>query len=77
MAYATKEERELAESLGFERETNVQFGDRFKKNERHVWFATYAYVGWQTADLIDGRFCNHQKFRTLTEALNRPLRGEP
>ena len=42
---------------------------------RNVWDKNGYGDGkwWNTADLIDGKFCNHQTFSTLRQALNRPL----
>lgn len=30
-------------------------------------------MGWQTADLVDGKFTNHLKFEELEKALHRPV----
>jgi len=38
----------------------------FEKGNTHVWPMQH---GWQNAQLIDGRFCNHQPSSTLEEAL--------
>lgn len=85
MTYATDEEVALAEELGYTWDHNQQRGHRFQKGQRRVWAATrfsdpdktnptpHYKLCWQTADLVDGhRFCNHQKFSNLSDALRRP-----
>lgn len=78
MTYATPEEVRLAEDLGYTWDKNVQRGHVFRKGSRHVW-ATSVWrdrppgrdLCWQTADLVDGRYTNHQKFDDLSDALRR------
>ncbi|MDB4461699.1 hypothetical protein N9043_01965 [bacterium] len=42
----------------------------FEKENRRVW---QIREGWQTANLIDGRYTNHEKFDNLANALKRGL----
>lgn len=70
MAYITQEEQDLALNLNFEIQISVQKGARFNRGDRYIWPVMEA---WQTADLIDGSYCNHQKFKSLTDALNRDV----
>jgi len=88
MSYAAKNDRQLAEELGYNRTTNTQNGDTFAKHDkatgvtRRVWSVASHGSGdpsvssvwemWQTADIIGGSYRNHQKFTSLKEALERP-----
>jgi len=47
-----------------------KFFKNFTNGVRHVWSIR---DGWQTADLIDGRFQNHQPLPDLEQALGRPI----
>lgn len=84
MSNATNAEIELAEDLGYTWDVNQQRGYAFTKEHRHVWPCAATPVSrveahdgplmaWQTADLIDNTFQNHQKFDDLKDALRRPL----
>lgn len=83
MSYATDNEVNLAETLGYRWDVNQQRGHSFTKGDRHVWAcaadgqrigdAEGPLMAWQTADIINGYFQNHQKFNDLSDALRRPL----
>lgn len=71
--YKTVED--FVEGYGYTIKNKIENGiiwyKSFVKGEhRNVW-ATYQ--GFQTADLIDGMYCNHKKFDDLSDALARPL----
>ena len=68
MTYATEQQMELAAELGYTRERSPRNGDSFNKGNRDIWAIQ---KGWQTADLIDGYYQNHQPFYELELALNR------
>lgn len=70
MTYATREEITLANELGYSVEESIQYGNRFTNGNRNVWAIR---EGWQTADLIDGSYCNHKAYTQLEEALKREL----
>ena len=75
MPYATDEQVKLAESLGYIEERNQQRGSSFSKDTRHIWpvlVGRYT-IKWQTADLLNNRFCNHIKFTDFAEAVARPI----
>ena len=42
----------------------------FVKENRRIWKIR---EGWQTADLVDGKYCNHFPMADLVDALMRPL----
>lgn len=76
MTYATHEETQLAEELGYTWDSNTHRGHKFQRGNRRVWATTYIEAGerkpgWQSADLIKGGYTNHQPFVTLQEALKR------
>ena len=78
MPYASKEETQLAESLGYEHEWSQRRGSSFYKTSdshhaRHIWGTER---GWQTADIIEGVYSDHEHFKNLTDALNRSLTPE-
>ncbi len=77
MSYATDKEVTLAEDLGYEWCKNVSRGHRFAKGNREIWSVCIneqsLQFGWQTADLVNGSYCNHLKFPELSDALARPL----
>ena len=68
--YANAKDVSTAESLGYTHDSNTQRGSRFTNGVRHVWST---HRGWQTADLIDGRFTGHLVYAFLGDALARPL----
>ena len=68
MTYATAEEVQAAEALGFTCSVNTHRGHWFNKGSRRIWGVP---AGWQTADIINGVYKNHRKFTDLTEALWR------
>jgi hypothetical protein len=70
MSYATQHEERTAAAMGYAHTRTVERGSRFQKGSRNVWAIR---DGWQTADLINNHYCNHQKFADLTDALRRPL----
>lgn len=70
MAYITQDEQDLALNLNFEIRMSPQVGATFNRADRHIWGIR---EGWQTADLIDGSYCNHQRFNDLADALNREV----
>jgi len=76
MAYSTEEDQRVASDLGYAHERSTNRGCKFTKGQRHIWsiyeLRTYT-ASWQTADLIDNRFTNHQAYESLTEALRREL----
>lgn len=41
---------------------------QFKRGKSWIWSTK---TGYMTAELIDGRFCNHEPYGTITGALNR------
>lgn len=57
MAYAKDNDLKLAESLGYSIKCNEQIGHTFTLVNRHIW---PIYKGWQSADLINGYYTNHQ-----------------
>jgi hypothetical protein len=61
---------DLAMNLGYEALINNDRGARFYKGSRVIWAIR---EGWQTADLIDGSYQNHEKFESLEDALRRDL----
>lgn len=68
MTNATQQEIDHATAKGYTHESDTQRGCSFQKLARRVWSVR---DGWQTADLIDGRYTNHRKYTDLTEALDR------
>lgn len=74
--HITEQEAAFAEREGYE--LTLKEGahiDSLTKANRTVWVILldrYNF-GWQTADLIDGYYCNHRKYKVLINALNRPL----
>lgn len=68
------EVKTLIESYGYKSETKIEFGctyhKRFIKGVRNIWETRR---GYQSADLINGKYTNHQEFSELTDALERPL----
>lgn len=74
MSYATQEEIGLAMNLNYSMTQDNNNGSRFKrgikKGDRHIWSTR---SGWQTADLVDNRYINHQEFNELTDALRREV----
>jgi len=74
MPYASNEDIELAESLGYTVSRSVMYGHQFSKGMRRVWACYRCHrIVWQTADEILQHYCNHQVFETLEDALNRPV----
>ena len=70
MSIIAKELLGLAMNLNFSFEFGAKDGWHFHRGDRRVWNIR---EGWQTADLIDGRFQNHLKFENLEDALRRPV----
>lgn len=70
MAYATNEEEELAKHMGYTINRDDRIGSTFDKGMRRVWPTR---IGWQTADLIDGYYRNHEIFDDLSKALMRRI----
>lgn len=68
MPYASIDEEELAQLLGFTMIRSKQVGDRFRRKNRYIWGV---HNGWQTADLVKSQYTNHQKYRSLKDALWR------
>jgi len=75
MPYATQSEINLAEELGYVVEVSQHYGHRFHLDQRRVWSSYESPTGiqWMTADIVEGRFANHQRFPVLGAALRRPL----
>lgn len=76
--YATTIQKDYAVMRGYRVMEDTRFGTRFELivpggADRHIWSIR---SGWQTADMIEGSYCNHEKFGTLLEALDRPVTGE-
>ncbi len=69
MSYPTTEQIKQAMANSYEVTINNKRGATLQKGHRHIW---EAYCFWQTADLIDGKYCNHLPFDTLEEAIDRP-----
>jgi hypothetical protein len=67
--YAPEEAIDLAMNLNFTVTISPKDGTRFERGPRHIWGIR---SGWQTADVIDGMFTNHQKFDSVIDALRRP-----
>ena len=46
-----------------------------ENGNRHIWpiLINRYDIGFQTADLINGYYCNHRKYKSLINALNRYL----
>lgn len=66
-----QQEKDLAVQHGFEciRDDKRGYGwCKFQKDAVHVWTCS---TGWARAELIDNRFCNHEYYKTLKDALNR------
>jgi hypothetical protein len=61
---------DLAMNLNYEVTINNNRGASFQHGDRRVWAIR---EGWQTADLIDGIYQNHEKFESLEDALRRDL----
>lgn len=68
MTYATSEQIDEVIELGYEVDCTQRNGHTFSKGDRHIWAIR---EGWQTADLINQYYRNHQPYRTLAEALRR------
>ena len=81
MPYATDDEVDFAKLAGYKVERNTHRGHCFTKANRVVWGVCLdeeaLRFGWQTADLVRGRYCNHEKFPNLKEALCRKLYPAP
>lgn len=71
MAYATPDEKRYASLHGYKISESVMFGTKFYQNRRHIWSTSEGR--WQTADLVDDYYTNHQLFDELKAALRRPL----
>lgn len=66
-----EQEREFAESKGFEAEPNNYSWFVYKRGPMRVWKIRRGNgVWWQTAALIDNRYQDHQPFPTLDQALD-------
>ena len=70
MAYAEANEELLARQLGYAINRSADKGSSFMKDDRRIWSTR---LGWQTADLNNGSYINHEIFNTLSDALKRPL----
>ncbi len=68
----TPEAIDLAMNLNFKVTISPATGTRFERGDRYIWPIR---DGWQTADLIDGYYTNHQKFDDVMDALRRPPHG--
>lgn len=69
------EEVELAVSLGFVAVVDQNRGapwHRFCRGSLHVWSLGWC---WQSAELVNGFYCNHVKFGDLRGALGRVSGG--
>lgn len=74
------ENETLANNCGFKvnpkEENGYLYAVNFSREFRHVWQCIDRRMGgivWQTADLIDGKYCNHKKFKDLYEAFKHPM----
>lgn len=74
------ERKIIAEKEGWVVEFHKPRGNySFVKGNRYVWPigglkpTKGTWLGWQTSDLVDGKFCNHIKFDEFVMALGRPL----
>tara|TARA_Y100001956_G_C4090371_1_gene172666 strand:+ start:349 stop:636 length:288 start_codon:yes stop_codon:yes gene_type:complete len=57
-------------------ENGYIYATRFSKGNRRIWQCIDRRMGglvWQTADLIDGYYRNHKKFKNLSLAFLREL----
>ena len=70
MAYASEHDEADARKKGYTVSRTVQRGSAFINGQRHIWSTR---IGWQTADLVEGKFRHHAIFNTLTDALERKL----
>ncbi len=69
--YIPEEAIDLAMNLGYTVTLSPQKGARLERGPRHIWGIE---SGWQTADMIDGVFKNHQKYpyEKIIDAIRRP-----
>lgn len=72
MAIATLDQIKKAEELGYAHEPTPNRGSSFGQGYRRVW--SLANGQWQTADVIGGLYRNHEKFDSLEDALQRPMK---
>jgi hypothetical protein len=70
MPYANEQDEALARTLGYSVRRSHKSGSSFSKDDRNVWSTR---IGWQTADLDNGSYRNHEIFAELSDALKRPL----
>ncbi len=63
----------LAESYGF-KEVPDNYRETYAKDNRMVWESSFGRHGkaWQTADIINGKWQNHNRFADFEKALRRP-----
>lgn len=66
--------KKIVEEAGYTIQDKLENGyiwyDYFVKGVRHIWLYR---EGFQTADLIDGKYCNHKPCKTFAQALEREL----
>ena len=68
--YISEKEVDFAINKGYIITLSPIEGESFKKGNRNIW---RIYEGYQTADLIEGLYKNHEIFYNVKDALNRPL----
>lgn len=74
----TNDEIEYIVSLNYNIYTD-SFGHLYNliNGNRYIWPIMFnsrdLNIGLQTADIINNKFTNHKKFKSLKEALDRPL----
>ncbi len=69
--YIPEEAIDLAMNHGYTVTLSPQKGVRLERGNRVIWKIRF---GWQTADIIDGKFTNHKKYPDdgILDAIKRP-----
>ncbi len=67
--YIPEEAIDLAMNLGYAVLLDPRKGVSLERGPRRIWSIR---EGYQTADLVQGKWTNHQKFDDVIDALRRP-----
>jgi len=68
--YIPEEAIDLAMNLGYTVTLSPKAGASLERGHRRIW---QIREGYQTADLVQDKWANHQKFDDVIDALRRPV----
>jgi len=68
--YIPEEAIDLAMNLGYTVTLSPKTGASLERGYRRIWEIR---EGYQTADLVQDKWANHQKFDDIFDALRRPV----